>query len=159
MFSGERVELIHGIIVEMTPVGPLHVDVLDELNRIFVLALEGRGRVRIQQPYAASDDDEPEPDLAVVPLGRYGEHHPSEAHLIVEVAHSSLEYDREIKAPLYAQSRVAEYWIVDVEARSIEVYNHPRDGRYQNVARLERAAIAAFPDLEVSVSALFSDDA
>ena len=157
-FVGERLELISGIIVEMTPVGPLHVDVLDELTRILVPALEGRARVRIQQPYAAGEDTEPEPDLAVVPLGRYAKQHPTQAHLVIEVARSSLDYDRETKAPIYAQSGVAGYWIVDVDARVIEVYRQPIDGVYRRVERVARSTIAAFSDIEVIAATLFVDD-
>jgi Uma2 family endonuclease len=103
-------------------------------------------------------ESEPEPDVAVVPDGMYAEAHPDRAFLIIEVAESSLDYDRETKGPLYAGSGVAEYWIVDVAARSIEVYSHPANGRYRDLHTVDNdgtVAIAAFPDVTIKVSTLF----
>jgi len=158
MFEDERVELIGGIVVEMAPVGPQHSDPIDVLNRIFVLGAGDRAVVRVQLPITVSDDSEPEPDIALVPPRRYADRHPDQAFLIVEVADSSLDYDRETKAPLYAASGVPEYWIVDVKGRAIEVYDELAAGRYARVRRYdigESLAPAAFPDLSLAVSELF----
>ena len=73
--------------------------------------------MRVQLPFAASDDSEPEPDLVLVPPRRYADRHPRQAYLLIEVADSSLDHDRETKAPLYASSGVPEYWIVDPETK------------------------------------------
>jgi Uma2 family endonuclease len=110
MFEHERVELIRGMVLTMSPIGPAHADPIDVLTRRLVLAMGDRAVVRVQQPFAASDDSEPEPDLALVPPGRYAADHPRQARLVIEVAQSSLTYDRETKAPLYAESGVPEYW-------------------------------------------------
>jgi Uma2 family endonuclease len=72
-FHDERVELIQGIVVEMSPVGPAHANPLDLLVEKLVPALVGRARVRVQQPFVVADDSEPEPDLAVVPPGQYAD--------------------------------------------------------------------------------------
>jgi hypothetical protein len=74
------------------------------------------------QPFAASNESEPEPDVAIVPSGNYVDRHPDRALLIIEVAESSPAYDRETKAPIYAASGVPEYWIVDVAGRAVEVH-------------------------------------
>src|SRR5262249_47960652 len=124
-FRGERVELIHGIVIRMPPIGPQPADVVDRLNALFVRALGDRARVRVQQPFVANDDSEPEPDVAIVPSRSYSHGHPDRAFLIIEVAESSLAYDRETKAPLYAASGVDEFWIVDIEGRAIEVFTTP----------------------------------
>jgi len=158
MFAEERVELIHGIVVEMAPVGPPHSDPIDVLNRFFVRGVGDRAVVRVQSPIAASDDSEPEPDIALVPPRRYADRHPDRAFLIVEVADSSLDYDRETKAPLYASSEVTEYWIVDVKGRAVEAYDEPDAGRYARVRRYsigESLAPAAFPELTLAVGDLF----
>src|SRR5580704_11900392 len=84
------------------------------LNKLLVRALGDRAEVRVQAPFGASDVSEPEPDLAVVPPGSYLDEHPSRAHLLIEVADSSLQDDRRIKGPLYAAAGVPEYWIVDL---------------------------------------------
>jgi Uma2 family endonuclease len=158
LFERERVELIRGMLVEMAPIGPPHADPIDFLNRRFVRAIaDERAVVRIQQPFAASDDSEPEPDLSIVPPGRYGDDHPDRAFLIVEVADSSLAYDRETKGPLYAESGVPEYWIVDVAAQRIEVYTLV-DGRYgapSYFARGQHLAPRAFSDVAVVIDELF----
>jgi Uma2 family endonuclease len=157
-FGDERVELIRGIVVEMSPIGPVHANPVDVLNELLVLALAGRARVRVQQPFVAADESEPEPDIAVVAPGSYAARHPDAAWLIVEVAESSLKHDRNTKAPLYAESGVEEYWIVDVTAQVVEVYDLPSGGRYGRVrtfSRGETLAPARFPDVTVAVDRLF----
>jgi Uma2 family endonuclease len=161
LFVDERIELLDGFLIVMTPIGPPHCDTVDRLNRIFVIALDGRAHVRTQGSFAASDDSEPEPDLAVYPVGNYRREHPSRALLIIEVADSSLAIDRHIKAPLYARAGVPEYWIVDVAGNAVEIYSSPRDGRYQSTVRRgpgDRIAPAAFPDVEILLAELFSGD-
>jgi Uma2 family endonuclease len=159
LFENERVELIGGIVVEMSPIGSRHADPIDVLNRIFVRSLGDRAVVRIQQPFVAGDDSEPEPDAALVPPGRYADRHPSQAFLIVEVAETSLDYDRETKAMLYAACGVPEYWIVDVNGRSVEIRDTPGSAAYQRVSRHapgEIIAPRAFPDVAVPVGELFA---
>src|SRR5438105_9681464 len=109
-FHGERVELIHGTVVQLSPIGPPHAARVDWLMELFVPKLLDRAAVRIQQPFLAVDDSEPEPDVAIVPRGRYDERHPDRAHLVVEVAESSLDYDRETEAPVCSASGVPVYW-------------------------------------------------
>src|SRR5512134_1166059 len=83
-FQDERVELIQGIVVEMPPIGAPHADKVDVLTRVFVRGVGDRAVVRVQAPFAASEDSEPEPDLALVPPGRYADRHPDRAFLVVE---------------------------------------------------------------------------
>jgi Uma2 family endonuclease len=154
-FEGERVELLYGTLVAMSPHDPPHSAPIQDLNELLVRALLGRPRVRVQLPVVACDESEPEPDLAVVPLGDYSREHPCEAHLIVEVAVSSLRKDREVKGPLYASSGFREYWIVNVPERLLEVYREPREGSYTDVTRLrpsETVRLVAFPDVELRVA-------
>lgn len=131
-------------------------------KRRFHRCLPSRERsvVRVQQPFAASDESEPEPDIALVPPGRYAKAHPARAFLIIEVAQTSLDYDRETKAPLYADTGVPEYRIVDVTGRVLEVHDEVRDGRYQRVRSFTGDATlapAAFPDAGLRVSDLFAE--
>lgn len=153
----ERVELVHGILVRMTPPGPPHRSVVDRLTEMLVPRLLDRARVCIQQPFVAHDESEPEPDVSVVPMGDYSVDHPDIAFLVIEVADSSLRYDRETKAPLYAASKVAEYWIVNLSERVVEVHSDPAAGRYARVVRAtpdDTLRVTAFPDIEIQVSAL-----
>ncbi len=153
-FEDERVELLHGVLVDMSPNYPEHASPIDRLNAILTPALVGKARVRIQLPLVAHDESEPEPDVAVVPQGDYRSQHPAEALLVIEVALSSLNKDRNVKAPLYAASGFREYWIVDVAEKAIEVHCQPADGRYTLVTRHaagESLRPEAFPGVAVSV--------
>ena len=156
-FRQERIELLHGTIVRMSPIGPPHRDVVDRLNELLLPRLIGRARVSIQQPFAAWDDSEPEPDVSVIPLGDYSVDHPQRAHLIIEVADSSLEEDRELKARLYAASGVPEYWIVNLVQHVVEIHTEPMKGAYGRVRRAkasETIAPGAFPDVPINVADL-----
>ena len=158
-FEGERVELLHGVVVNMSPSEPEHASPIDRLTVVLVRALADRARVRVQQPLIAWDESEPEPDLAVVPLGDYRQVHPSEAYWVIEVAKSSLNKDRTIKAPLYASSGFPEYWIIDATRGTVEVYRHPQDGAYQTKtthSESDTVSPQAFPDVIVAVADIFA---
>jgi Uma2 family endonuclease len=156
-FANERVELIHGTVVRMAPIGTGHCDVVDVCTELFVSRLVGRATVRIQAPFLAHDESEPEPDVAIVPRKRYSDQHPDEALLVIEVAESSLAYDRHTKAPLYAASGVREYWIIDVIGRAVEVHRQQVRDRYAVHHRVTAGTIhpEAFPDVELSLAELF----
>jgi Uma2 family endonuclease len=154
-FEDERVELLYGVIVEMTSGGPPHASPIQELTQILVPKLVGRATVRIQLDYLAEFESEPVPDLAIVPLGKYRDAHPERAYCIIEVADSSLRKDRSIKGPLYAASGVDEYWIVDVNDRSIVVFCDSDGSTYRSETRYgvgQSVTLAAFPDVSVAVS-------
>ena len=89
-FEGEKIELLDGALVHMTPTGTPHSSTVQRLTELLLPPLLGRASVRVQQPYAAGPFSEPEPDLAVVPLGEYDTAHPDRAYLVIEVAESSL---------------------------------------------------------------------
>ena len=151
----EKIELLDGVIVQMTPQGIGHAAAIERLTQVLVLALVPRARVRVQLPYAASDVSEPEPDVAVVPPGDPERSHPDRSLLLVEVAESSLAKDRRVKTRIYAAAGVPEYWIVDVAGRTIEVRTDPAEGSYRRV-RIARPGetirLQAFPDVEIAVS-------
>src|SRR5688572_29364106 len=115
LFQNERVELIEGVIVRMAPRGGPHDTVIERLSELLLPRLVGRARVRIQLAFAASEYSEPEPDVAVVSRDEpRTTDHPAHATLLIEVAASSLRFDRGTKAALYARAGVPEYWVVDV---------------------------------------------
>jgi Uma2 family endonuclease len=110
--------------------------------------------VRVQGSFAAGEFSEPEPDVCVLPLGDYDAEHPQHAHLVIEVAESSLSYERARKARLYAEAEVPEYWIVNVLERTVEVHRLPSAGQYRQVSAHpngSRLRLLAFPDVELSV--------
>src|SRR4051812_37720826 len=137
-FQNEKIELIEGQLVPMSPIGPPHSSAVQKLTALLVPAFAGRAAVRIQLPFAALDISEPEPDVAVVPSGDYDDDHPARAYLIIEVAESSLSFDRGVKLRLYAACGVPEYWIVNVADKSIEVHTEPSGGTFAKVDRFER---------------------
>src|SRR6185369_14786043 len=153
-FEDERIELLDGELVTMSPIGPPHGSAVQKLTRLLVLAFEGRAGVRCQSSFAASEISEPEPDFTVVPSGEYDLDHPSEAYLVIEVAESSLAKDRGKKLRLYASCAVAEYWVVNLPERCIEVYTEPSPAAYSRVERYERGQsirLVAFPDIAFAV--------
>lgn len=156
-FDGERLELISGALVTMSPQGAPHGAAVDRLTELFVGHLLGKAHVRVQGPYAASDVSEPEPDLAVYPRQDYSRAHPSSPLLVIEVSQSSLAYDQTVKSRMYANAGVPELWIVDLAGRQLEIRHEPREGTYASCSVVAEDGVAspqAFPDLVVRVAEL-----
>jgi Uma2 family endonuclease len=153
-FEDERVELLEGMLVTMTPQDAGHAYAVQRLAEVLLPALRGRAVARIQSPLAIGPDSEPEPDVAVVPLGDYSTHHPTEAQLVVEVATTSVRRDRFVKGPLYARAGVPEYWIVDVASRTVHVCRTPAGAEFGEVTVHGPDAtlrVSMFPDVEVPI--------
>lgn len=132
MFEDERVELLYGVLVAMSPQGAPHATITAWFQQRLIRALDDSFDVRGHSPFAATDDSEPEPDVSVA--RRSPERtHPSVALLLIEVSESSLRKDREIKTRLYAEAGVPEYWIVDLTGDEIvvEVYTDPSPQGYR----------------------------
>jgi Uma2 family endonuclease len=130
-----RVELIDGEIIDMAPPGSPHAATVHYLNEVFVRAVEGRATVLIQNPVRLGKYSEPQPDLALLKRRDdfYRERHPrpEDVLLIVEVAATSLRFDRRKKVPLYARHGIPEMWLVDVEGRRFVRYRAPQQGSYK----------------------------
>jgi len=166
VLHGEPVELVGGQLVVAEPQGSYHASVLGTAGDALRAVLPQGWLVRIQMPVALDDESEPEPDLAVVPgvWANYRAGHPSRPTLVVEVAESSLAFDREDKGSLYARGGVRDYWIVNLVDRALEVYRDPGPDpaapygwRYRAVERLDPAAVVsplALPAVRIAVSDL-----
>jgi Uma2 family endonuclease len=157
----ERLELIEGDIVEMAPIGNGHAVCAANLHELLVLGVARRTLVWGPGPARLALDSVPEPDLALLRRRSYktGSPRPDDILLIVEVADSSLRYDRTTKLRLYARAGIREYWIVGVEGEWIELYRVPEGDGYRERRRFgrgERLAPAAFPDVVVSVDDVFA---
>jgi Uma2 family endonuclease len=155
VFADEKVELLYGMLVRMSPQGTRHAFVIRTLLNRLVTLLAGRALVQAQSPIAASDESEPEPDVAVVEPGPYLTDHPSTAHLVVEVADSSLAKDVRLKARLYAQTGIPEYWVVDLENDAVVVHRDPMGDGYRDVRTVRRGdslRLLAFPDVSIAVT-------
>ncbi|MBI3183109.1 MAG: Uma2 family endonuclease [Myxococcales bacterium] len=154
LFDGERVELLQGVLVQMSPQGAAHAHAVRRLMATLVPVLAGRAIVQAQLPLAASEESVPEPDLAVVPLGDYSRSHPSSANWVIEVADSSIQKDRYVKSEIYAAAGVPEYWLVDLMERTVEVRTAPSGGRYTHLTTHragETLSPAAFPDVKIDL--------
>lgn len=140
--EGARLELIGGEIVEMSPIGKRHAACVDRLAELFREALGRQVIVRVQNPIQLDDLSEPQPDVAL--LKRRGDFYsgalptPADVLLVVEVADTSVEYDRQLKLPIYARAGVAEVWIVSLPDERIETYSRPSGERYEVAAQLGR---------------------
>ncbi len=147
----ERTELLSGIIVEKMGKSPLHTWTVQFLSEWLQLALAEGQSVRVEQPITLNGS-EPEPDIAVVQGSRddFIQRHPSTADLIVEVAISTVEIDRE-KAAIYAQAGILEYWLVQPNSRAVTVYREPTEETYANVSAVAQLDFGnkslAFEDL------------
>jgi Uma2 family endonuclease len=153
LFVDERIELLQGLLVEMSPQGPPQAAIIQRLTTLLTPALVGRAEVRVQLPLAVSEDSLPEPDIAVVAPGAYDRAHPTTALLVIEVAETSLKKDRLVKAALYAAADVPEYWIVDIPGGVIEVHTGPVEGRYTRRVTASPGEIlrpVAFADLAIA---------
>jgi Uma2 family endonuclease len=166
----ERVELLAGQLILKDAKSPLHCAVTTRARRVLEERLGDsrserfcqRVLVSVQNPVILDDWSEPEPDLAVVrpdPLD-YGAGHPmvADIFLLVEVADSSLKFDREVKALAYGKAGVMEYWVVDVVGRRLHVFRSPGPEGYgveMTLARSEKVRLLAFGDCEVGVGELF----
>jgi len=157
----ERLELLEGVIVAVAPQSPAHAYCLQWLTRFLVRRLGDAYAVRPQLPLTLGERNEPEPDLTVVRADSASkDHHPGTAVLAIEVSGDSLRKDRRVKAAVYARFGIAEYWIVNVEARVVEVLSDPDagDGAYRRtriVTTSETLTSEALPELSFPVDELF----
>jgi Uma2 family endonuclease len=166
VFEGEPLELLGGQLVVAEPKGAYHSSAITMAEYALRAALPPGWVVRTQQPVSLDDESEPEPDLVVV-VGRPGDYryaHPERPALAVEVADSSLSFDRQRKGSLYARAGIQDYWIVNLVDRVLEIYRDPgpdasalHGWRYRSVTTLGPGSTAvplAFPDCRLAVSDL-----
>lgn len=138
----DRVELIEGEIVQMTPIGSAHAACVRRLDRLLHQQVGDTALISVQNPIRLGDTSEPEPDLALLRPREddYAQAHPTAAAvlLVIEVADTSRDHDRDVKLPLYAQALIPEVWLVDLPGEEIERYTEPRAGSYRRVERAGR---------------------
>jgi Uma2 family endonuclease len=140
--ENDRVELIEGEIIEMSPIGKRHAACVGRLNRALTLLLQHVALVWTQNPIWLSDDSEPQPDIVVLKLrDDFYENSlptPDDVLLLIEVSDTTLEYDRQIKLPLYARAGVPEVWIVNLVEEVVETYSQPSGDSYRSTGRFAR---------------------
>jgi Uma2 family endonuclease len=147
----------------MSPIAPRHAIVTENLTALFVTAFAGRARVRCQLPVVLNDGSEPQPDLALVqrPWRGYPHTHPGpdDIFLLIEVADSSLDFDRTVKVELYARAGIREVWIVDLTTDLVFLHRGPSGGGYDSVVRVETPAalgVESLPGVTIPVAEVFA---
>ena len=163
---GDHIELVAGTLLVREPQNSPHATAIGLAEEALRAAFGPGWHVRGQRPIALDDESEPEPDVAVVSgsIRDYAAAHPSQPVLLVEVADSSLAYDRGGKGSLYARARVPEYWIVNLIDRVVEVHREPRPDpaaalgwRYEHIRRLsedEAVSPLGAPEARIPVADL-----
>lgn len=156
-----RVELLEGEIIDMKPIGPFHGGVTKRLNRQFINLSKRRWVVAVQDPVHLDEHSEPQPDLMLLKPrpDDYTSRHPlpADVYLIVEVADSSLAYDRGRKLAAYGRAGIPEVWVINLPGQCVEVYREPHLSGYSATVTLragDEARPHAFPDAAVDVAAL-----
>jgi Uma2 family endonuclease len=153
----DRVELIDGELIAMTPIGPGHCACVTNLTELLVPRTTGRARVSVQNAVRLSLHSEMYPDVALLRLGSYATRHPDpgDVLLIIEVADTTLDHDRSVKLPRYAEAGIPEVWIVNLPDAAIEVSRDPAPTGYRSttlVRRGDRLQPAALPTIDLAVN-------
>lgn len=159
--ENQRVEFIRGEVIDKMPIGELHLFCVNQLNRILNRQVGDDVIVSVQNPIRL-EDSEPEPDVALLrprdDSYRSAKPQGKDALLVIEVADTSLEIDRDIKCSLYAEAGIPEYWIVNLLDGCVEVHRHPQpDGTYRQIQVLrdgQTVRVEALPNCTVEVSQL-----
>ncbi|WP_066381173.1 MULTISPECIES: Uma2 family endonuclease [unclassified Anabaena] len=158
----ERVELIRGEIIEMSPIGTKHAACVNRLINLLAQLLGKRVIVSAQNPVTLNNNSEPQPDVVLLKPRDdfYATAHPQpqDIFLLIEVADSTVLYDREEKIPLYAEANIIEVCLVDINAQVVEVYQQPTATGYQNIKTFSGGqilSIPGFPDVNISVNEIF----
>jgi Uma2 family endonuclease len=157
----DRLELIEGEIIEMSPIGKRHAGFVRKLTKTLERVVGDRSIVSVQNPILADDWSKPQPDIALlVPrTDFYTTIDPAPRHVrvAIEVADTSFDYDTMVRVPLYARSGIREVWVIDAKAREIHVYWSPREGEYRRhlvFGKDETFVSTRFPGVVFFVSSL-----
>ena len=160
----DRVELIEGEIVDMTPIGIRHASVVKRINHYVASQIREVAIIGIQDPIRLDEFSEPQPDITILKphpvFYATGHPKPEDVYLLIEVADTSIDYDRETKIPLYSKHGILEVWIVDLTKKIIEVYNLPTQEGYQHIQTFTAGATLspiAFPDLVLKTSDILGE--
>jgi Uma2 family endonuclease len=161
----ERLELIDGVLQQMSPIGSQHAACVSKLMNLLLPPLQGRALVRVQNPIVLDDHTEPEPDVAIVRQREddYSAAHPrsEDVLIVIEVADTTLEYDKRVKLSRYAQANIPEAWIVNLVERRVEIYqgvvlfNDRAAAAYRtrtNYYTDDVISFSEFPSLEIAVA-------
>lgn len=159
----DRVELIEGELIEMAPIGSNHAGAVIRLVALLSSALAGRALISPQNPVRLGGYSEPQPDITVLRFRndfyRTSHPQPEDVLLLIEVADTTIRYDRDVKIPLYARAGIPEVWLIDLQQERVEIYLQPSSEGYRQILRpgkSERIALSLLPDVSLLITDLWS---
>lgn len=159
----DRVELLEGEIVEMAPIGSRHQATVNRLNDLFAARARSRALLSVQGPVRLGGDSEPEPDVMLLrrkdDFYSAGHPEPSDVLLLIEVSDSSVDYDREVKLPLYARHGITEVWLIGLDAGVVDVFRDPTPSGFQSTFQASRGqnlSVEALTDLGLAVDEILA---
>ena len=157
-----RVELMDGEVINMAPVGSKHAAMVARVQKLLEGVAGDQAIVWTQNPIVLDDRSEPQPDISLLHQRDdfYASSHPrpQDVLLIVEVSDTTLRYDREVKAPVYARADIQELWVIGVESMRLEMYRQPGEDGYREVLRPgvdERVELVLLPGVYLNMASLF----
>ena len=159
VLAGQNVEFIEGEIIEMSPEGIPHSFSNQSIGN-YLQQLLSKIAIVLERYPITLDNSEPQPDIAIVRTPReiYRTHHPhpEDIYLLIEISNSTLKFDREVKATIYARNKIKEYWIVDLVDKKVIVHTSPKDNSYQTVNEYKSGIVscAAFPNIDIALEKL-----
>lgn len=160
----EKVELIRGEIIKMSPMGTRHAACIARLTQLLYRKFGDLILLGVQNPIRLNNNSQPEPDLSLlIPRADFyvaAYPCPQDIYLIIEVSDSTLDYDRYTKIPLYAEANIQEVWIINLKEECLEVYRHPLNGSYQAMQKYYRGEsifIESFPEIELTLTEILGN--
>jgi Uma2 family endonuclease len=160
--ENDRIELIQGELIEMAPIGSRHMATVTRLTHALIAAVGSNAIVSTQNPIALPPDSEPQPDIALLePRTDYYASSlpgPADVLLLIEVADTTLGYDRDVKLPLYAQHGIAEVWIFDVQGGSLSIHRDPSPQGYQRIVtpgRSDAVSLTMLPAVTIDLATIW----
>lgn len=154
----DRVELILGEILNMSPIGSKHSAIVKRVTQLFVTAFLNKAIVQIQDPIQIKDFSEPEPDILLLKQREdfyYNQlPQPEDVFLLIEVADSTLDFDKNVKLPIYSEAGIKEYWIVDINNNQILIHSIPEGKLYKNIkiaTASDHVNCSSFPNISIAV--------
>lgn len=152
----DRVELIQGEIIPMSPIGLKHAACVNRLNRLFYQKLGEQIIVSVQNSIQLDNYSEPQPDIVILKFRPdFYENkipQPADIELLIEVSDSTIKYDQEVKLPLYAESNIPETWIINLNNKTLEVYRQPQDKQYLDQQKnIQAISPLAFPKIILTI--------
>lgn len=152
----DKVELINGEIIEMSPVNSKHSSTVKKITALLYGLVSRRMNISVQDPIIAGQYSEPEPDIALLKPAEdfYESGHPTpeDVILVIEVSDTTLIKDQTLKLEVYATAKIPHYWIINLKENRVEVYSNPKSGNYSLRRLVDKEEKITLPNTEIEIS-------